>query len=233
MLGDYGQRASASLLTASPNGREPTNEIARLHGARLVVGSETEEGARLAESRVKDLTGGDTLTGRFLYAEAFDFCPVLKLWMFGNHKPEIRGTDDGIWRRVRLIPFTVQIAEASRDPHLPEKLATELPGILQWALEGTRRWLAHGLTVPSIVTEAGAEYRDEEDTLAHFIAEEIMRVANAKTSLSALFIRYQAWATRNGVRYPLPQRSLTKRMKERGFKQGRWPERCWEGVELK
>jgi putative DNA primase/helicase len=234
LTGDYGQRAPSSLLTASNNGREPTHEIARLHGARLVVGSETEEGARLAESRVKDLTGGDTLTGRFLYAEAFDFRPCLKLWMFGNHKPEIRGTDDGIWRRVRLIPFTVQIPEASRDPHLPAKLAEELPGILQWALEGTRLWLAHGLTVPAIVSDASAEYRDEEDTLADFIAEEIERVPNARTAPGELFARYQAWAARNGMRYPLTQRALAKRMKERGFKLDRTREaRFWADVELK
>jgi putative DNA primase/helicase len=234
LLGEYGQKASASLLVASHNGREPTHEIARLQGARLVVGSETEEGARLAESRVKDLTGGDTLTGRFLYAEAFDFRVCLKLWMFGNHKPEIRGTDDGIWRRVRLIPFTVQIPEASRDPDLSSKLAAELPGILNWALHGVLLWKNGGLGAPSVVTNAGAEYRNEEDTLGDFIREETEAVPGARTSLSEMFLAYKAWAELNGMRFPLHKRLLNKRLSERGFVQGRANrEKFWEGVSLK
>ncbi len=234
LLGEYGQRAPASLLTASNNGREPTNEIARLHGARLVIGSETEEGARLAESRVKDITGGDTLTGRFLYAEAFDFKPSLKLWMFGNHKPEIRGTDEGIWRRVRLIPFLVQIPEARRDPHLPAKLAEELPGILQWAMDGTKLWLSDGLKSPACVTEASGEYRDEEDTLADFIADEIEDDPNERTDTGGMFLRYQEWAVRNGLRYPITLRTLTKRLRERGMRLNRTNgQRHWQGVTLK
>lgn len=234
LLGDYGQRASASLLVANPNGREPINEIARVHGARLVIGSETEEGARLAEARVKDLTGGDKITGRFLYAEAFDFYPVLKLWMFGNHKPEIRGCDDGIWRRVQLIPFTVQIPEARRDPHLPKKLAEELPGILQWALEGTRRWSDHGLKTPEVVTQASEEYRVDEDTLADFIDAEIELDPNAKSAPAELFLRYQRWAQSTGQRYPQSQRGLAKRLKERGFKQKAGHKgRFWAGIGLK
>lgn len=234
LLGDYGQRAPSSLLVASHNGREPTHEIARLQGARLVIGSETEEGARLAESRVKDLTGGDTLTGRCLYAEAFDFRPCLKLWMFGNHKPEIRGNDEGIWRRVRLIPFTVQIPKANRDLHLSGKLVDELPGILQWALKGTRLWLKNGLTAPGIVTNASAEYRDEEDTLGDFIRDETEHVPNAETTSGEMFARYQTWAERNGIRCPLTQRALAKRLKERELRQNRTRDgRVWKDVQLK
>ena len=234
VLGDYGQRAPASLLTASSNGREPTHEIARLHGARLVIGSETEEGSRLAESRVKDLTGGDTLTGRFLYAEPFDFRPCLKLWLFGNHKPAIRGTDDGIWRRVRLIPFIVQIPEDRRDPQLPKKLAEELPGILQWALQGTQDWLRDGLSAPNVVTEASAEYREEEDTLGDFITEKIVRVRDARTAFADMFAGYREWAERNGLRLQLPSRMLSKRLKERGFNLIKaHGGNFWEGVQLR
>ena len=160
LLGDYGQHAPQSLLTAADNGREPMHEIARLHGARLVVSSETREGDRLAESRIKDMTGGDTLTGRFLYHEAFDFVPRFKLWMFGNHLPQIRGTDRGIWRRVRLIPFNVEIVETKRDRHLQEKLGQELPGILNWALEGCMNWQREELKSPVAVKSATAEYRE-------------------------------------------------------------------------
>lgn len=215
LLGDYAQRAPQSLLTASNNGREPSHEIARLQGARLVIGSETEEGARLAESRVKDITGGDTLTGRFLYAEAFDFRPCLKLWMFGNHRPTISGTDEGIWRRMRLIPFTVHIPEAERDPHLPDVLRGELPGILQWALAGTRQWLERGLDAPSIVMAASEEYRREEDTLGDFLQDELQEAPGASVRAGEMFARYRAWCERVGYRYPLAQKALTKRLGER------------------
>ena len=221
LLGDYAQRAPQSLLTASNNGREPSQEVARLQGARLVVGSETEEGARLAESRVKDITGGDTLTGRYLYQEAFDFRPCLKLWMFGNHKPEIRGTDEGIWRRMRLIPFTVQIREEERDVNLPTALRHELPGILRWALEGTRNWILEGgLRTPHLVVVASDEYRQDEDSLAEFIQAELVREADARAPTKEVFERYRKWAVEVGNRFPLNQRTLTKRLKERGYESG-------------
>ena len=234
LMGDYGQKAPQSILIASPNGREPTSEVARLHGMRLVVGSETEEGSRLAESRVKDLTGGDTLTGRFLYAEFFDFKPRFKLWMFGNHKPEIRGTDEGIWRRVRLIPFLVHFADHRQDPQLAAKLADELPGILQWAMDGARLWLSDGLKSPPRVNEASAEYREEEDTLADFLGDEVEDAPTGRIESGEMFLYYQAWAARNGIRYPLTLRSLTKQLRERGMRLTRTNgKRRWEGVSLK
>ncbi|HEY3897962.1 MAG TPA: phage/plasmid primase, P4 family [Chthoniobacter sp.] len=233
LFGEYAQRAPSSLLTASIHGREPTHEIARLRGARLVIGSETEEGAWLAESRVKDITGGDTLTGRCLYQEAFDFTPTLKLWMFGNHKPRIRGTDDGIWRRIRLLPFTVQIPEERRDPQLTAKLSEELPGILRWALAGVRAWQENGLRAPAIVTEAGAEYRQEEDCLGDFLAEEIVTGLTKRTSVAEVFARYQTWAERVGQAV-MSQQKLSRRLGERGFQRTKSnSEAFWEGIALK
>lgn len=233
LLGEYGQRAPQSLLIANANGREPTNEIARLCGARLVIGSETEEGTRLAEARVKDMTSGDTITGRFLYTEAFDFRPKLKLWMFGNHKPEIRGADDGIWRRMRLIPFVVQIPEHQRDPHLTETLAAEMPGILNWALEGTRLWLAEGMKSPKAVDEACSEYREEEDTLGDFIDSELETSGSARTGTVAMYDRYKNWAETNGIRFMLSQRTLAKRLRERGLAMTKSNgDRFWLGVAL-
>jgi putative DNA primase/helicase len=233
LFGEYGQRAPASLLTASINGREPTHEIARLRGARLVIGSETEEGAWLAESRVKDITGGDTLTGRLLYQEAFDFKPTVKLWMFGNHKPRIRGTDDGIWRRIRLIPFTVQIPEDRRDPQLTAKLTEELPGILRWALTGVRAWRETGLQPPTVITEASAEYRKEEDSLGDFIADEIVQKSEERTAVAEVFARYKTWAERVG-QLPMSQMKLGRRLGERGFvPRVSNSERYWIGISLK
>ena len=218
LLGEYAQRAPAALLVACNNGREPHNEIARLHGARLVIGSETEEGARLAESRVKDLTGGDTLTGRRLYEEAFEFKPVLKLLIFGNHKPAIRGTDEGIWRRVRLIPFTVQIPEEKRDPQLAAKLAGELPGILNWALAGTKAWRAEGLKPPASIVQASGDYGTEEDTLEDFISTRSSGKKMAACPVGELFRAYTDWAKETGQNYLMTQQKLGRQLSERpGF----------------
>jgi putative DNA primase/helicase len=235
LLGDYGQRASQALLVACDNGREPTNEIARLHGARLVVGSETREGDRLAENRIKDMTGGDTLTGRFLYKESFDFIPTLKLWMFGNHRPQIRGTDHGIWRRVRLIPFNVQIADEKRDRSLQGKLREELPGILNWALRGCLLWQREGLAPPYSVAAATGGYREDEDVLRDFLMEETENDDESRIHHGELYERYTSWCSQNGVRFPMQSRTLSKRLRERGCYQC---ERTgagirWAGVKLK
>ena len=170
MAGEYGTNARADSFMVKQQSGIP-NDIARLVGMRFVGVNETETGQRMAESLVKDLTGGDTISARFLHREFFTFRPEFKLWIRGNHKPSIRGTDDGIWRRIHLIPFEVQIPEAERDPNLPEKLHAELPGILRWAVEGAIAWQRDGLRVPEKVKAATSEYRTEMDRLADFIDE--------------------------------------------------------------
>jgi putative DNA primase/helicase len=234
LLGDYAQRAPQTLLVACDNGREPMHEIARLHGARFVVSSETAEGDRLAESRIKDMTGGDTLTGRFLYQEPFDFIPKLKLWIFGNHRPEIRGTDRGIWRRVRLIPFNVEITENKREPHLQDKLREELPGILNWAVEGCLSWQRDGLAPPAAVAAATAEYREEEDVLRDFLTEETESEDSSRVEHANLYERYTTWCNRSGIRYPLQSRTFSRRLRGRGYHRERTG--CgirWAGIKLK
>ncbi len=123
LFGDYGLKTTSGLYTLDRHGKEPETEIARLVGKRFVTGSETEEGAKLAESRVKDMTGGDTMRGRELYCPPFNFKPSHKIWIYGNHRPDVRGNDHGIWRRIRLIPFAVHIPDSEKDGALPEKLA--------------------------------------------------------------------------------------------------------------
>jgi putative DNA primase/helicase len=122
LLGDYARKAPDSLFMLDHHNREPQQEIAELMGKRFVIGSEIEEGGKLAESRVKDMTGGDTLTGRFLYSRSFNFTPTHKLWIFGNHKPDIANNDEGVWRRMCLIPFTVEFKDGQKDPQLKTKL---------------------------------------------------------------------------------------------------------------
>ena len=232
LLGDLGHKARAAVLMADERGRVP-NEVAALAGRRLVVASELADGGRLNEGLIKDLTGGDTMSARFLYGEPFAFKPTFKLWLYGNHKPTIAGTDDGIWRRVRLIPFTVQIPEGERDPALPAKLRAELLGLLAWAIRGWQDFQRGGLGAPSAVTQATAEYRAESDTLGQFLAE-CCHVAQGATARGGeLYAAYTAWAEQNGLRRPLSNVRFGRALSERGFTNDRDTRGVfWQGVGL-
>jgi len=170
VIGDYAQNTDVETVLAKRH-TGVGNDVAALKGARFVSCSEVEKGRRLAESKVKQLTGRDTVTARFLFNEPFDFKPEFKLWMSTNNKPEIRGTDDAIWDRIRLVPFTRRFEGSNSDTDLPRKLREELPGVLAWMVEGCLSWQSEGLGEPERVTNATAEYRYEMDTLAAFIEE--------------------------------------------------------------
>jgi putative DNA primase/helicase len=199
LFGTYALKTSSSLYTLDKHGREPLDAIARLVGKRFTTGSETEEGDDLAESRVKDITGGDTLTGRELYCPAFNFKPCHKLWVYGNHRPNIRGNDHGIWRRIKLVPFRVQISEAEKDPDLSNKLKQEVAGILNWAIKGCLNWQQHGLSEAPAVIEATADYREDEDELGAFIDEECWE--QGEVERVTLYKAYKIWAENRGNRY--------------------------------
>jgi len=235
IFGDYGMRASDSLLRFSANGREPEGPIAELFGKRLILGAETEEGARMNEKLIKDITGGDTLRGRRLYQHAFSFIPGATLWIYGNHRPEIRGNDDGIWRRVRLVPFSRQFTGRQRDQQLFSKLQAELPGILNWLVEGCLLWRHEGLRPPPAVLEAVRQYRTDEDLLADFLDEHVRTSSTGDTTQAELFECYLSWAQRDGIRYTLTKRNLARKLRERGFTDARATGgvRCWRGVALK
>jgi len=171
LLGDYAQKVPTEMLMVKRFGSGIPNDIARLPGVRVAVASEVEDGRRMAESVVKDLCGGDTITARLLHQEYFDFKPTHKLWMYGNHKPVIYGNDEAIWSRIRLIPFEVFIQEKDRDLGLVDKLRAELPGILNWAIQGCLEWQAKGLQPPRAVEKATQSYRAEMDVLQEWIDE--------------------------------------------------------------
>jgi putative DNA primase/helicase len=230
LIGDYGQTAPESLFTKDRN-QSATNDIARLAGCRMAIAAELEEGTHFAESRVKALTGGDTITARFLHKEFFDFQPTHHFWISGNHRPRVTGTDAGIWRRIRLVPFTVTILEAEKDKDLPNKLAAELTGILNWALEGGMRWQREGLETPACVKQATEEYRAEEDVLGQFLAECTEESTGDRVTMSNLFEAYQAWAIEGGIRYPLTARAFNKKLDERGMhRTNSNGQRYWDGI---
>jgi putative DNA primase/helicase len=219
MVGDYGQQAPTSLLMAKQNEGVP-NDVARLPGARFVTTIETEDGKRMAESLVKQLTGGDTITARFLRQEFFEFKPVAKIFLCSNHKPLIRGTDYAIWRRIHLIPFEVQFPKEKRDETLPEKLRGEMAGILRWALEGCQKWQREGLTPPEKVVKATDEYKAEMDALGQFITDCCTIAEGAKVQVRRLYQAYTEWCEETGE-YPMNNRMFGKRLKERGFTQAK------------
>ena len=217
MMGnEYTQQTPTSTLMAKKGEGGIPNDIARLKGARFVSAVEAEEGQRLAESLVKQMTGGDRLTARFMRSEFFEFKPEFKLWLGTNHKPQIRGTDAAIWRRIRLIPFIVTIPPEDRDLDLPTKLRNELAGILAWAVEGCLLWQKEGLGMPVEVMAATDIYRTEMDAIGAFIEDACTIHADAKESVGDLYREYTAWAEENGER-ALNKRQLSQRLGERGF----------------
>ncbi|WP_051202689.1 DNA primase family protein [Sediminimonas qiaohouensis] len=173
MLGDYAATAKIESLTGTNRrgGGDATPDLIPLMGARFVRASEPEQGTRLQEGVIKELTGGEPILVRALHSDFVEVKPEFKLTISGNHKPEIRGTDDGIWRRVLLTPFDVQIPQAERDPDLGEKLWAERAGILNWMIEGLRAYLEGGLQEPDAILDATAEYRRDSDPVGSFLTE--------------------------------------------------------------
>lgn len=195
----YGRKVGADTFMKSKNTEDNQRKAATLAGPRFVCTSEVDEEHRLNEQLVKDITGGDTLEGRRLYQEAFTFKPQFKPWMYGNHKPEIRGTDDAIWSRVRLVPFEVSF-KGREDLELADKLEAELSGIFNWAIQGCLDWQRYGLQPPAKVQAATQAYRDEMDVFGPFIAECCVIHRNAEVRASELWTAYKGWCAENGVK---------------------------------
>jgi putative DNA primase/helicase len=232
VFGDYATVAPAELLLVKRHEGIP-NDLARLRGARFVTAAETDEGRRLAEGVVKQVTGGDTITARFLHAEFFDFKPQLKLWLSTNHKPVIRGTDAGIWDRIRLIPFTVRIPDGEVDPGLPATLRAEAPGIFNWLLGGLAEWRERGLAPPEPVLAATDGYRQEMDVLGAFLDEACLEGPQLRATAKALYGAYSAWCERTGEQ-PENQRTFGMRLAERGFTRRKWGSGwSWYGIGLR
>jgi putative DNA primase/helicase len=161
------------------------------------------------------MSGGDTITARFMRSEFFDFKPEFKLFLAANHKPTIRGTDLAIWRRIRLIPFAVTFAEEQQDKQLPKKLQAELPGILAWAVRGCLGWqVLGGLGTPAAVKQATEEYKSESDTLAAFLDECTIEDPNSETQAKVLYKAYVTWCEEGGET-PAKQTMFGRKIKER------------------
>ncbi|MBR5033483.1 MAG: hypothetical protein IKX70_07435 [Treponema sp.] len=233
LFGDYA--LSTGIETFMKKNSEQSNDIARLKGMRLVTTSEIEQGRQISESLIKMVTGEDALTARFLYGEYFSFKPTFKIFMATNHKPKIRGADNGIWRRIKMIPFTVTIPPEQRDKNLTEKLIAENSGILNWLLKGYAMWKKEGLEEPPAVREANEEYRMDMDSVGTFVTDCLELDASLQWRLptNMLYQTYIKWCNKNNERV-MSQKWLGMRMSEKGFKRvitnG---QRLWCGLAVK
>jgi len=234
--GEYGMQAAPDLLIAK-RGNHPT-EVADLFGMRFVASIEVEDGRRLAESLVKTLTGGDRVRARRMKQDFWEFAPTHKVFMAVNHKPQVKGGETAIWRRIKLISFTETIPAAEQDKRLPEKLRAELPGILRWAVEGCLEWQREGLREPKPVTDATKQYREDMDTLAGFFEDRCVIDARLMTPASRLYKAYQIWCDGAGE-HTETQKMFGTRLSERGFasekiKRGQHKDRKgWLGIGLR
>ena len=203
ILGDYAMNVQPDTLMLQSrlgsSGGGANSDIARLKSARFVTCEEPDQGVRLNEGLLKQLTGGSKVTARHLYGDEFEFTPEFKIWVATNHKPVIRGTDVGIWRRIRLIPFEVNIPADKVDKNLKFKLREEFPQILAWAVEGAQKWQVDGLHEPECVLEATKDYKQEMDLIAGFVEQCVMIDYSCGEHVMAtdLFNVYRAWAKQN------------------------------------
>lgn len=231
VVGGYARHTPTATLIR--NSMTIRNDLARLKGARFVTASEIGKGKELDEATTKMLTGEDPVTSRFLFREFFEYRPSFKLFLLGNHTPEIRGTDFGIWRRIVLVPFPVTISEDKRDKTLPTKLEKELPGILSWMVRGCLRWQEDGLQIPSEVKVATEEYRKETDIIPQFVADCCELDKEARVPSRNLYEGYKSWAVENTDEILTPK-AFGLMLKTAGFKAAKSNSvRYWTGLRLK
>ncbi|NRO84145.1 hypothetical protein IMAU10149_00717 [Lactobacillus helveticus] len=224
ILGSYAKQMSVESIVVHNSGGNANSDIARLENTRLVTSSEANEGSRLDESLVKQLTGGDRILARFLYGKEFEYDPKFKIWMATNHLPFIRGTDEGIWRRLKVIPFNVQIPKDKVDKNLENKLKSEWTGILNWIVQGAIMWQKEGLEDPEKVKNASRNYRQSMDPLEAFLDECCIASGSYSIKTRPLYDTYREWTKRSNEHLM----SMTKFGKEMSKKLPR--ERKTDGI---
>ena len=227
ILGDYAVSMSIDSFAGDSKraGAEATPDLARLPGARLVAASEPEMGVRLKDALIKALTGGEVIAVRRLHQDFFELVPQFKIILSGNHKPIIQDDSDGIWRRVHLVPFEIQIAEDEVDRDLPRKLRSEKAGIFAWMVKGALDYLANGLQVPAGVSAATAEYREESDPIGAFLrnACHVTGRDEDRCSPEDLFIAYTNYAKREGLS-EFKQATFSRRLPDQTRKSWKGPD---------
>lgn len=219
LLGDYAKTVASETLMAQrvSNSSGPSEDVARLHGARLAATTETEEGQVLAEALVKRMTGEDTLVARIPYAKhSVEFKPSFKVWVAANHRPTVKGDDHAIWRRLLLVPFDQRFEGKKQDKALRSTLESELPGILNWAIEGCLQWQTQGLNPPASIRAASEEYRTDMDLLGEWIESSCATGSDEQASVTHLYESYCTWCFRNHTK-PVDRRIFGRKLKSKGY----------------
>ncbi|MDA3780879.1 MAG: phage/plasmid primase, P4 family [Bacteroidales bacterium] len=221
-LGSYGSTSNVEILLEQHNGSGSNlGDIARLNGIRHVVTDEAKLGDKLNESAIKTMTSGiGKIVARFLYGNEFEFTPLFKIFMASNYKPTIRGTDHGIWRRIKVIPFNKVIPDEKQDKDLKIKLMNEMPQILNWMIEGCLKWQKHGLKEPKSLKQAAKEYRSEMDVVQRWVEEVCMIGGNYKEKSSDLFQNFSNYVKANKefqLSHTMFGRNLSKKFQKRIF----------------
>jgi putative DNA primase/helicase len=225
IMGDYGVDLPFGTLET----KHQIGEGANLPGARFAKAVEIREGRRLDEARVKSWTGGDTISVRPLYRNAFSFSPTHKLWLAFNHKPVVADNSPAIWNRIHLIPFERNFAKEGADKKLLATLKAESPGILNWAIEGCLKWQSEGLRVPTAVEQATRDYEQESDPIGPFLAECCEQQPEFQVAKSDLLKAYLAWCPE-----PVSQKAFAEKIRSRGFGERRTGStRLWAGLRLR
>jgi putative DNA primase/helicase len=216
LLGNHAMTAPEGLVIRNDHTPHP-ERIASLRGMRLVVSNELEAKARLAEQQVKMLTGADTLTARELYKDRFSFKPSHKIVLVTNHRPSITGSDYALWRRLKLVPFDSIVAPEDQDPDLRRSLVEDHgPAVLSWLVEGARAWSADGLGEAEAVTVATAAYRDEQDAIGIFLAEQTVEEKGQRAKVGELWESWRIWCERGNERSGRKQ-DFSAALADRGF----------------
>ena len=220
VFGEYHAVGRPDVLVATRNDTHPTY-VARMKGARLVTIAELDQGAKVDEAQLKILTGGDRLEARRMREDPWEFNPTHQIVVMSNHKPEVKGTDEGIWRRIRLIPFDVTIPFHDRDPNLAADIAAEIDGVLAWAVEGATRYLIEGLgELPTHVDLATASFRSEQNQILRFCEDRGYVLTGKHTdseTFGTIWGDYQAWAHEAGERQDT-QRTFGENLAKAGAK---------------
>jgi putative DNA primase/helicase len=235
-MGDYAATADFETFLKTDNGRGPRNDIARLAGVRLVCASEVPPGRAFDEVTLKQLTGGDTISARFLYGEFFEYKPQFTICLAANHRPSVRDDDPAIWRRLKLVPFVNELAEDKRDPAVKACLTDPTdagPAILAWMVEGAIKWQQEGLQEPEVVRAATQAYQAETAVLGQFIEDRCVEGPEQWTSTGNLTAAFGKWCPRNGYRSGYGPQRLKQVLRGRGHvPEKRGGVRGWRGIGL-
>ncbi len=235
LLGGYAHNTDLRTFTNIDRGNSPRNDLAALVGMRFAVSPEWESGEALDEAILKTISGGDIVSARFLNKELFQFKPVCKVVLASNHRPIVKGTDHGIWRRLRMVPFLAKFDGSMQIKELDKLLiAEEGPAILRWAMEGAQLWASQGLRTPASITEATTEYRGTQDWFLTFLDERCDVETNATVASQSIYNDYKIWCMNAGIKFPVKQQTFNERLLGHKFqKKATKVANMWMGLKLK